>query len=371
MPMRLLARTDFILLAVVLLLCAYGALMIYSCTQAQLAMADKSPTHKVNLQLTWIGLGLVVMVLVMLADYSRLADLSLVFYGLVIGLLLLVLAIGQIVHGSARWLAVGPISIQPAELSKLAIIIMLGTYLARGSHQELTFHRIAASLGYVMALAAVIFIQPDLGTPVVLLFIWFFVIFLAGAKLTHLSAFGFAFIMLFAAAWGSGIVKPYHKERITAFLHPQEDPRGTGWQNQQSLIAIGSGHLLGKGLFQGTQSRLAFIPHQEKDFIFTVIGEEWGFVGSLALLGLLAALMWRSLAICWQAKDLLGRLLAGGIAAMFLIHITANVGMALGMAPVKGMTLPFVSYGGSSMIVNFLAVGILQSIYMRKRKIAF
>ena len=373
MQMRLLARTDFILLVAVLLLCAYGALMIYSCTQAQLAMADKPPASTVTLQLIWIGLGLVVMGLIIMVDYSRIASLSLVFYGLVLGLLLLVIAVGQATHGSARWLAIGSITVQPSELAKLAIILMLGAYLSSHSSGQLeTFHTLARSLGYVMVPAALIVLQPDLGTPVVLLFIWFFVVFLAGARLTQLGAVAFAFAMLFAIAWSTGgVILPYHKERLTAFLNPDEDPQGAGWQIRQSLIAIGSGHLLGKGLFQGTQSRLEFIPHQEKDFVFTVVGEEWGFAGCLALLGLLAVLLWRSLAICWQAKDKFGRLVAGGIAAMFLIHITANVGMTLGLAPVKGMTLPFVSYGGSSMIVNCLAVGILQNIYMRKRKIAF
>jgi len=372
MQIRLLTRIDFVLLVAVLLLCAYGALMIYSCTQAQLAMADKPPASKVMLQLIWTGLGLVVMGLIIMVDYNRLASLSLLFYGLVLGLLLLVLAIGQTAHGSARWLAIGSITVQPGELSKIAIIIMLGAYLSSHSSRQLeTFHTLAWSLGYVMVPAALIFLQPDLGTIVVLVFIWFFITFLAGAKLTQLGAIAFALIMLFAAAWSAGVIRPYHKERLTAFLNPDEDPQGAGWQIRQSLIAIGSGHLLGKGLFQGTQSRLAFIPHQEKDFVFTVVGEEWGFAGCLALLGLLSVLMWRSLAICWEAKDRFGRLVAGGIAAMFLIHITANVGMTLGLAPVKGMTLPFMSYGGSSMIVNCLAVGILQSIYMRKRKIAF
>jgi len=372
MQMRLLRRVDFILLIAMLLLCAYGALMIYSCTQAQLAMADKPPTSTMTLQLIWIGLGLV-MGLIMMVDYSRIASLSLVFYGLVLGLLLLVLAIGQTAYGSARWLAIGPINIQPGELAKLAVILMVGAYLSSRNSRELeTFHTLAFSLGYVMVPAALILLQPDLGTPVVLIFIWFSVAFLAGARLTQLGAIAFAFMMLFTVAWSTGgVIHPYHKERLTAFLHPDEDPQGAGWQIRQSLIAIGSGHLLGKGLFQGTQSRLGFIPHQEKDFVFTVVGEEWGFAGCFALLALLAVLMWRSLTICWQAKDGFGRLMAGGIAAMFFIHITANVGMALGLTPVKGMTLPFVSYGGSSMIVNCLAAGILQNIYMRKRKIAF
>ena len=372
MDRALFSRTDLMLLAVVLLLCAYGALMIYSCTQAQLAMADKPPTRTVSLQLTWIFVGLVVMLLVMMVDYNRLPSLSLFIYGLAVVLLLLVLAIGPLAYGSARRLSLGALSLQPGELAKLAVVVILGTYLASRTHSEQqSFETLLRSLLYVLVPSALLFLQPDLGTPVVLVFIWFFVLFLAGAKLSHLAAFAFALMMLFATAWGSDIIRPYHKERLTAFMHPQDERQGAGWQIQQSLIAIGSGHFLGKGLYQGTQSRLAFIAHQEKDFIFTVVGEEWGFVGSTVMLGLLAMLMWRSLAISWEAKDILGRLLAAGVAAMFLIHIVANIGMTLGMAPVKGMTLPFVSYGGSSMVANFAAIGILQSIHIRKRKIAF
>lgn len=346
--------------------------MIYSCTQAQLAMAGQAPTRTLNLQLAWIALGLAVMLAAMAVDYNRLINLSSLLYGLVLGLLLLVLVIGHTAYGSARWLSLGPITIQPSELAKLVVIIMLSTYLAiRTRSEQETFHTVARSLAYVAVPAIIIFLQPDLGTPLVLTFIWFFILYIAGARLTHLGAFAFALLMLFTIAWGTDIIRPYHKQRLTAFMHPEDDLQGAGYQLRQSLIAIGSGHLLGKGLFQGTQSRLAFIPHQEKDFIFTVIGEEWGFAGSVAMLGLLAILLWRALAICWEAKETFGRLLAGGLAAMFLIHITANIGMALGMAPVKGMTLPFVSYGGSSMLVNFAAIGLLQSIHIRKRKIAF
>ncbi len=367
MPRGFFARTDFLLLAVVLSLCVYGGLMICSCTQGQLAMAGD-----VALQLVWVLLGLAAMLAVMTFDYNRLAGLSPFLYGLAIALLLLVLAIGQTVYGSTRWLILGPIRFQPAEVVKLAVIIMLGTYVAsRTAHERRQFDTTAWSLAYVLLPSGLIFLQPDLGTPLVLMFIWFFALFVAGARLTHLGAYVFAFFMLFATAWGANLIRPYHKERLTAFLQPESDPRGGGWQVQQSLIAIGSGHFLGKGLFHGTQSRGEFIAHQQKDFIFTVVGEEWGFVGSMVMLGLLGALLWRALAISWQARDLFGRLLAAGIAAMFLIHITANIGMALGMTPVKGMTLPFVSYGGTSMLVNFIAIGILQNIHMRRRRIAF
>ncbi|GAI50483.1 unnamed protein product, partial [marine sediment metagenome] len=181
MERRLYVRTDFVLVAVVLLLCAYGALMIYSCTQAQLAEAREAPGRMLHLQLTWIVLGLIVMLAAMALDYDRLASLSPFIYGLALALLTLVLIVGQGAHGSARWLALGPIRAQPGELAKLAVIILLGSYLAsRGPGEQGSFHTVARSLAYVLVPAVMIFVQPDLGTPLVLIFVWFFVLFLAG-----------------------------------------------------------------------------------------------------------------------------------------------------------------------------------------------
>ena len=370
---RLFTRVDFVLLAIVLVLALYGALMIYSCTHNRLAREGLSPTHKVTSQLVWIALGLVIMGLVMAADYAKLASFSLVIYGVCLGLLVLVLLVTQGRLGAIRWIPLGPLRIQPAELTKLGVILLLGTYLAarreEGEHD--TFTTVARSLGYVLVPAALIFLQPDLGTPVVLVFIWLAMLYVLGARVSHLAAFVFAFIMLFTAAWSLGIVRPHQKERLTTFLHPESDPKGSGYHVRQSLIAIGSGHLYGQGLKHGTQTQGNFVPHQEQDFIFTAVAEELGFFGSLLLLGLLALLLVRALIICAQADDINGRLVAAGVAAMFLIHVIASVGMTMGLLPVKGMTLPFVSYGGSSMIVNFAAVGLLQSIYMRRHRIAF
>jgi len=370
---RLLLRADIVLLVVVVMLALYGALMIYSCTHNRLAREGLSPRHTMTLQLIWIGLGLVVMVLVMVADYVKVASFSLSIYGLCLGLLVVVLVIGKTILGASRWIPLGPLHIQPAELTKLGLILILGNYLAHRQQEgeQDAFTAVAHSLGYVLVPAALIFLQPDLGTPVVLAFIWLIMLYTVGARMSHLAAFVFAFLMLFTVAWNLDIIRPHQKQRMTAFLRPEDDPQDTGWQVHQSLIAIGSGHLRGQGIFHGTQSQLSFIPHQEQDFIFTVVGEELGFVGSVTLLALLAALVGRALFICMQAEDTYGRLVAAGVAAMFLIHIIASVGMTMGLLPVKGMTMPFVSYGGSSMLVNFAAVGLLQSVYMRRQKIAF
>lgn len=370
---RLLARADFVLLAIVVVLVLYGALMIYSCTHSRLAHEGLSPYRTVTLQLIWIGLGLVAMGLVMAADYVKAASFSLGIYGLCVVLLVVVLVIAKAILGASRWIPLGPLHIQPAELTKLGLILILGSYLAgrREEGEQDAFAVVAHSLGYVLVPAVLIFLQPDLGTPVVLVFIWLVMLYTVGARLSHLGAFIFAFIMLFTAAWSLDIILPHQKLRMKTFLRPGDDPQDTGWQVHQSLIAIGSGHLRGQGLFHGTQSQLSFIPHQEQDFVFTVVAEELGFVGSVTLLVLLAALVGRTLFICMQAEDTYGRLVAAGVAAMFLIHIIASVGITMGLLPVKGMTMPFVSYGGSSMLVNFAAVGLLQSIYMRRQKIAF
>lgn len=370
---RLLVHADFKLLVIVILLVLYGAVMIYSCTHQRLAQAGLSPARKVTLQLVWIGLGILIMALVMVADYAKLASFSPIIYLLCLGLLVLVLVIAQVRLGAIRWIPLGPLRIQPAELTKLGVILMLGTYLAgrreEGEHDA--FPVAARALVYVAVPAALIALQPDLGTPVVLVFICLVMLYVGGARLSHLAAFAFAFLMLLTAAWGLDIIRPHQKERLTSFLHPEDDPEGSGWHVRQSLIAIGSGHLYGQGFKQGTQTQGNFIPHQEEDFIFTAVAEELGLFGSLLLLGLLAALLARAVIICIHAEDINGRLVAAGIAAMFLVHIVASVGMTMGLLPVKGMTLPFVSYGGSSMMVSFAGVGLLQSIYMRRHKIAF
>lgn len=363
---RRLARVDFTLLAVVIALAICGVVTIYSCTHQQ------SP-HTVTLQLIWIGLGLAVMGVMMAVDYAKVATFSLVIYGACLVLLIVVLIISRTILGATRWIPLGPLHIQPAELAKLAIILVLGSYLTARREQgnQDTFGVVARSLGYVALPALLIFLQPDLGTPIVIIFIWLVMLYIGGTRLSHLGAFVFAFLMLFTAAWSLGVIRPHQKERLTTFLHPEDDPRGSGYHLKQSLIAIGSGHLFGQGFKHGTQTQGDFIPYQQQDFVFTAVAEEFGFVGALVLLGLLAALLGRALLICMLVEDLNGRLIAAGVVAMFLIHIVASVGMTMGLLPVKGMTLPFVSYGGSSMMVNFAAVGLLQSIYMRRQKITF
>ena len=365
MPRKLTQRLDWTLLAVVLLLVVVGCTMIYSSTRAERGAG------KLMLQVVWVALGLVILASLTIVDYNRLVNLALPFMGLCVFLLLVVLVTGHVIKGAHRWIDLGPMNLQPSEMLKIAMILFLGGFLAHHEDETQDFALVLRSLVYVGGPIVLVLAQPDLGTPVLLFLVWMTMLFLAGARVFHIGGIAFAFVMLFTAAWGLNVIPTHQKSRLTAFVDPDADPQGQGWNLKQSLIAIGSGHITGKGLFKGTQSRLRFVPEQETDFIFTVVGEETGFLGSVALLALFGVLLYRALGIAAQAKDTAGRVMAGGIAAMFLVHILVNIGMTVGLMPVKGMPLPFVSYGGSNMLTMMAAVGLLQSIYIHRQKITF
>lgn len=363
--MKSFRHADFQLLAVVLILCVVGLLAIASCTRASTA----SPS-KVTMQLSYLVIGLVMMFLTATVDTNRLRSLAWPIFLIVTGLLVVVLMMGQ-VRGTARWIPLGPVNLQPSELAKLAVIIMLGAFVARQEDEKGDFLFLVKALAYVGVPAFLILLQPDLGTPIVLFFIWLVMMFVFGASPVHLGAFVLAGIMLFAGAWGFGLIRPHQQERLTAFLHPERDPRGAAYHLNQSLIAIASGHLWGQGLFQGRQTQGGFIPDQETDFIFSAIAEELGFVGAASVVALYGLLLYRCLVIAAGAVTTFDRVVAAGVAALFLIQIYSNIGMTIGLAPVKGMALPFLSYGGSSLVTNMIAVGILQSIHIKRDQIIF
>lgn len=364
MPRKLTSRVDWVLLGVVLLLVIIGLTMIYSATRAEMG------TRKLGLQIVWVCLGLAVMFLFACVDYSRWQSLALPFMGLTVVLLLIVLGLGHVVKGAARWIPVGPLNIQPSEMLKIALILVLAGYLASREEEIEDFGLVVKTLAIMGGPTLLVLLQPDLGTPVLLFLVWLTIMFVAGARLLHLTAILMAFVLLFAAAWGFGLIHDYQKDRIAAVFLGHDDPQGSGWQQKQSLIAIGSGHFAGKGLLKGTQS-LGFVPDQETDFIFTVVGEETGFLGSVFVLALYGTLLYRALMIAALAKDAAGRLIAAGLSGMLLVHVLVNVGMTIGLGPVKGMPLPFVSYGGSNMLTMMAAAGLLQSIYIHRQKITF
>jgi rod shape determining protein RodA len=376
-------RADFTLLLLVLILSLFGAVMVASATRHTLTVQGVASTEKLAegagssqklvVQIVSIVIGLGLMLLIMSVDYSKLLSLAPAFMVGTLALLLITVVLGHAIKGSSRWIPLGPVHLQPSEFAKVAVILLLAFYLSvRAEDSELSNpHIVLHALGLTAVPAALIILQPDLGTPIVLFFIWLVVSFALGAKPLHLGGLILVAVLLGVVAWHTHLLHPYQKARITAFLDPNLDPHGAGYNLRQSLIAVGSGHLKGEGLFQGSQSNLAFLPEQETDFIFAVVGEELGFAGAAVMLLLLAGIVYRCYRAAAQAKDPGGRALAAGVAAMLSLQLIVNVGMVLGMMPVKGLPLPFVSYGGSATLANFLAVGLVESVYMRRHKIAF
>ena len=363
---------DFALLGCAGVLALYGLVFIYSATHQSI---PDQPFHKVKLQLVWLAIGFAAMCVTTFADYAQFARF---FWPILIGfaaVLAGLLVLGHFAHleirGSARWIPLGPFKLQPSEIAKIGLVLLLGTYLARLREHTADLRVLGGSLAILAALAGLILLQPDLGTPVVMGGIWLAMAFAWGARLFQLAAVCLTIAVGACAAWEVGLVTPAQQARLMSFLDPAADPLGAGYHLAQSRAAIGAGGFLGQGLFHGSQTQLRFVPDQDTDFIFTAIAEELGFVGSLVLLALFAYLLWRCLDIAREAKDDFGRLVAFGLTTLFALHVFVNIGMTLGLLPVKGLPLPFVSYGGSNMLTNMIAIGLLQNIWMRRSKITF
>lgn len=367
---RLTRNLDWYILGAVLFLVGMGLLSVYSATRGWLAESNLDQYYYLIRQATWAALGLVGLAAALYFDYHLLEEISLVFYIASIGLLVLVLAVGKVVSSAQSWLAFGPLaSLQPSELAKLAVIIRLAVVLQREDELN-TWKGLLVPFFYAGVPLALVLLQPDLGTAMVFAGILFGMLFLAGAPARFLAGV----IILIATI--SPIVyvfflKDYQKARLLAFINPYRDPLHSGFNVIQSMIAIGSGRLFGKGLFSGTQTQLNFVPEHHTDFIFSVIGEEFGFLGSIAILVAYLLVIWRGTVIMRNARERFGGLLAGGVLSLFLFHVLINVGMNLGIMPVTGIPLPFLSYGGSSLITSLTAIGLLLNVGMRRQKILF
>ena len=368
---RLLRYVDWWLLGAAGVLSCLGVVMICSCTFQARADAGMNPFGKAELQVLWFVVGLVALCAMALPDYTRFMSFRHGIYVTMVVLLVLVVVVGRILHGAQRWLAIGPLHLQPSELAQVGLTITLAALLARREEQRASATTLGLSLVHALPVAALIFLERDLGTPLIILGIWLVVMFASGARIEQLAVVVLVVLIGFGLMWGLDVINDYQKRRLVAFANPGSDPRGAGYHLQQAKTAVGSGGIVGCGLFEGTHSKLGFIPEQSTDFIFTVVGEETGFVGSTLLLILYGFLLHRCLLVAEQAKDTFGRLIAVGIGAMFFIHIFVNIGMTLGLMPVKGLPLPFFSYGGSNMLASMAAIGLLQNIHIRRHKIAF
>ena len=365
----------FVRIDVLLLLAVVG---LMACSLYTIASATKDdipgdPNFYLTRQATYAAVGLVFMLVLARIDYSRLREWRMGLYGFMIAAILAVYAVGSVTRGSKRAIELGFFQLQTSELGKVLLVLTLSAFVVdrtrRLGERETTSRILLLALIPAMLVIA----QPDLGSGLVYLSIALAVLFVAGTPWTHFAALGglavtaIVVVLVAAPALGVEVLKPYQTDRLTAFVNPQENPAKEGYQQTQSQIAIGSGGKTGRG-DEATQTQLNFLPEHHTDFVFSVVGEEFGFMGAAIVLSLLALLIWRCLRILTMSKNLYGTLIAGGVTAMLMHQIFVNVGMTIGIMPITGVTLPFMSYGGSSVIVTFMAIGLLQSIHAQARE---
>ena len=358
------------------ILLIFGLVILCSASFAGVSAAQSDPYYYVKKQLVWVVVGIAVMIGMCSFDYNVLGRYHKAVYWATVVSLAVVLVVGKSISGGQRWVMLGPASLQPAELGKIGIVISLAKHLEQ--KEALTEPRDLISVFLHVGIPMLLILrQPDFGTAMVFVGVLMGMLFMAGAVRKHLVWISISGVAVFSlVAWLSvlglvPILAPHQINRILVFLDPYADRTGAGWNVIQSMIAIGSGGFFGKGLLKGTQAQLQFLPAHHTDFIFSVVGEELGFLGSFGLLAVYLTLLWRGLKIMVSAKDDFGANLAAGVVSMLLSHLVINVGMTLGMMPVTGIPLPFISYGGSSLLANMAGIGLLLNVYMRRRKIMF
>jgi rod shape determining protein RodA len=360
---RRLDQVDPLLLIAVFLLIGYGLVMTYSVT-AESRTFTGDPMQFVIRGALWAAIGLAVMVAVAMFDYAWLGTFAPVAYLITLGLLAAVLALGEESLGAQRQVCRFGLCFQFSEIAKVLMIVVLAKFFADRQKQIGSPLTILSALAVLGPAVLLVYKQPDLGTSLVFVAIFFGIAFMAGARmwqLVGLVALGGA---AFPLIWS--LLKPYQQGRLLAFLDPYSDPQGAGWNIIQSLIAVGSGQATGKGLTAGTQSPLGYLPIAESDFVFAGLAEDLGFVGAVILFALYIVLLVAALRIAFRARDPFGLLLGSGVATMLLFQILVNVGMAISLMPVTGIPLPFISHGGSSLVSICFALGVLQSVSMRR-----
>ncbi len=360
---RLFAYLNWELLVCFVLLFVVGVGNLYSASGMRLE-DGVSVSSFYQRQLIWGGLGFIVMLVTMSFDYRRLRNLAWPLFLATLVLLMLVPLIGKTVYGAQRWISLGFMNIQPSELAKLAVLILAARVLSRNG-ETLDWGDFLRVLLVGLVPGAFIVTQPDLGTTLNVLLLLAGMVLFHGVKAKIFKTCVVLFPIFVAFMWFVGM-HDYQRQRVLTFLNPGEDPRGTGYHIMQSQIAIGSGQIWGKGFFEGTQSQLRFLPEKHSDFVIAVFGEEWGFIGCVALITLYCFFLLTIYNTVIKAKDRFGSLLATGVFFYFFWQIVINMGMVMGLMPVVGIPLPFMSYGGSSMLVNCLLIGIVLNVSMRR-----
>ena len=359
---RLVQHINWALLGLVLILFWAGVLNLFSASALRVE-GGLALTPFYMKQMVWGGAGFLLMLLVMLFDYRHLKPLSWYFYVLTIIFLLCVPIWGKTICGAKRWLGFGFFNFQPSEMAKVSVLI-LGASVLTKTDDVLGWRDLVKVMSVALLPAILIIKQPDLGSGLILILILGGMILYKGVKKRVFKTLLISFPLLLPLSWN--FLHDYQKERILTFLNPERDPLGSGYHIIQSQIAIGSGRFWGKGFLEGTQSQLRFLPEKHTDFAFAVFGEEWGFVGSVILLILFCFFLYQVFLVSQEAKDKFGTYLAIGVFFYFFWQILINMGMVLGLMPVVGIPLPFISYGGSASLVNFCLIGLVMNVSMRK-----
>ncbi len=367
-------RTGFLRLDPAAALSGIGLILCSVIALAATTKGDVSgdPYYYVIRQSIYAVVGIALMLAVARVDYSRFRELRVGIYSAMILSITAVLLLGAAARGSRRWIELPFFTFQPSELGKLLLVLALAGFVIDRARRQSEWQRTARLLLLGLVPASIVFVQPDLGTALVYGVVTLVILFVAGVRWTHFAALGgialaaVMIVFVVAPAVGQPVLQGYQAERLTSFLNPSDDPADSSYQTNQALIAIGSGGKAGRGS-DATQSQHGFLPEGRTDFIFAVVAERWGFLGAALLLSLYALLIWRALRITTLSKNLYGSMVAAGIAAMLLFQVFVNVGMNLGLMPVTGIPLPLMSYGGSSVLVTFIAIGLLQSVYVQSQ----
>jgi len=349
-----------IIIPAVLLVC-FGLVAIYSTCVA------KNNFSNLEKQIIFFVVGFLIMIAVSFFDYRILRNnsyLILILYGICLLLLAGLHFFAPVIRGTRGWYKIGLLSLDPIEPTKIVLVVLLAKYFSMRHVEMYKFRNIIFSGLYVLLPAALVFIKPDLGGTMVLLLIWLGILLVSGIKINHFLILSLCFLLVAGIAWNF-LLKDYQKQRITSFLFPY-DYLGASWSQNQTKISIGSGQIFGEGLAKGSQVQYGFLPEPHTDFIISVIAEDWGMIGVLALFIVYGFLVWRVLKIAIESKSNFPRLFASGFAIVLTVQFFINIGMNLSLLPVVGIYLPFISYGGSGLIGNFVSLGILQSIKLRK-----
>ncbi len=356
-------KLDWVLLVVISLLLAVGLLALYSVSVA----GAEGATSIFFKQMTFAILGVIIMAFFASFNYHYLKSYSTTIYFATLFILALVLIWGSVVRGTSGWIGIGSFNIQPVEIAKLALIIFLASFISQKKYQLGETARLAASFILTVIMIFLVMKQPDVGSALILLGIWLGMMLMSGINKKHLFFLILIGAVLVSVSWF--FLADYQKARILNVVSPDVDPRGSGYNVIQSMVSVGSGGTMGKGLGHGSQSQLNFLPEKHTDFIFAVIAEESGLLGSVFVLLLYTVLFYRIKIIAEFAEDNFSYLLASGILIMFSLQIFINIGMNVGIVPVAGIPLPFLSYGGSSLVTSFISLGILMNIYRRRKSI--